>query len=306
MVRETRGRTRYVKEQVHVLDVEAVESTTPSPESLLADLQQRLASPTYHPPLLPAAAIRLAQLARQKDVEYRAIREVLEEAPILTAAVLRLAQSSYYRRAEPLRTIEQAMTRLGIRTIADLFLQVSTTTRIFRAAGYDAPMRLLREHSIATAHLARVVCRYTPAFEEYAFLCGLLHDVGAGAGILALADSLREKPRPATSDEVVSTVFLVHERCSEMLARAWDLPGDVVLVLGHHHDLTIGGVVHPYAATICIADALANDLGFGSGEDVDAAQVERARMALDIGELAYVELTREAAAAMKRLSDVSE
>jgi HD-like signal output (HDOD) protein len=272
-----------VPNKVHVLDIGSVEDAGPSGEELIDELRQRLASPSYQPPLLPAAALRLLDLTRKADVPFRAIREVLETEPMMTAAVLRLAQSPLYQRQEPIRTLEQAMSRLGTRTLADLFLQVSTTAKVFRAPGFDATMHALRRHSIATAHVARLLCRYVPGFDEYAFMCGLLHDVGAAAGILALVDARKGKPRSATADAMVMrAVFEVHESCAEVLAKAWNLPGDVGLVLGHHHRLVIGGYVHPSAASICVADAVATELGFGAGEEIRQDEVLRARRALGL------------------------
>lgn len=160
-----------------------------TPEAMIAHLRRTLVSPEYKPPLLPSIALELMKLTRQPDVSIVEVRNLLERDALLAAKVLQLAQSALYSRGAPVRSLHEAISRLGLRTLGDLFLQTVLSMRVFRADGYDAPMTTLMRHSTVTAHVARIACRMTALPDEYAFMCGLLHDAGMAAGLLIFADS---------------------------------------------------------------------------------------------------------------------
>jgi HD-like signal output (HDOD) protein len=267
-------------------------------------LRSKFQSASYHPPLLPGAAVQLMELARKPEVEFREIRAVLETEPVLTASVLRLSQSPIYRRVEPIRTIDQAITRLGTRTLADLFLHASTSARIFRAPGFDRTMAGIQSHSIATAHVARLLGRYLPWFEEYAFMVGLLHDVGAAAAILVLPEILGSNARVSERDQgVTRAVFDVHEECGEIVARAWNLPPHVAMVIGHHQHFKVGPRPELGVAAICVAETVATGLGAGVGADCDPIAFHRAVQALGMSPADLVDLHRAAADVLARGND---
>lgn len=156
-------------------------------------------------------------------------------------------------------------------------------------------MEALRKHSVLCAHLARLVCRRTGFPDEYAYMCGLLHDVGIAAGLLVLGDVKRDE-KPPTYDEIRASIEAVHEPASAVLGRVWELPADVQLVLGHHHHFTIGGRAHPLAAAVCLADFLAAEVGARSGTEVNVMDGRRAVQELRLGERDVTALLREAEA----------
>ena len=160
-----------------------------TPDAMISHLRQTLISPSYKPPLLPSIALELMKLTRQQDVSLVEVRNLLERDTLLAAKVLQLAQSALYSRGTPVRSLHEAISRLGLRTLGDLFLQTVLSMRVFRADGYDAPMAALMRHSTVTAHVARIACRMTALPDEYAFMCGLLHDAGMAAGLLIFADA---------------------------------------------------------------------------------------------------------------------
>lgn len=250
-----------------------------SPAALVAHLRATLASPGYEPPLLPAIAVELLALTRRSDVSLGQVRLLLERDPLLAGKVLQLAQSALYSHGAPVRSLDAAISRLGLRTLGDLFLQTVMQTRVFRAPGYEQPMAALMRHSTLTGHIARLACRMTALSGDYAFMCGLLHDVGMAAGLLILAErpargaTPRRKP---SFEEAAVALQVVHEEASAVLADAWHLNPDVRLVLGSHHHFCIGGRVHPLAAAVCVADWVAQKAGAAFAGESDEAQAREA------------------------------
>jgi HD-like signal output (HDOD) protein len=255
-----------------------------SPEAMTAHLRQTLTSSSYKPPLLPSIALELMKVTRQPGVSVAEVRKLLERDALLAGKVLQIAQSALYSRGAPVRSLHDAISLLGLRTLGDLFLQTVLSMRVFRADGYDGPMTMLMQHSMVTAHVARIACRMTAMPDEYAFMCGLLHDAGMAAGLIIFADSRVPTSKDARGpqsgtvprfEEVSLALHAVHEEASAILADAWKLNPDIHVVIGSHHHLRAnGGRIHPLAAVVCVSDWIASEVGAGMGSESDFAQAE--------------------------------
>jgi HD-like signal output (HDOD) protein len=152
---------------------------------------------------------------------------------------------------------------------------------VFRAPGYAEPMAELRRHSAFTAEAARLISRSTCGLDSFAFLCGLLHDVGIAACILALSGPLRALA-PQGFARAWPCVRDIHESCSEVLAKIWGLPPDVALVLRLHHEPRMDGRMHPLAAVVKLADCYAAQLGFGFMTDAETDSLPQMAAALGL------------------------
>ena len=219
-------------------------------------------APDYKPPTLPAVAMEVLGLSQQPNVSFADVGRVLERDGMIAGQVLKLAQSPMFAGQQRVTSINQAMVRLGLRTVRDLVVQVALETKVFRCRPYQPALESLRRHASAVAHLARIISKYTAFESEFAFLCGLLHDVGIAGALIALVEHAKPHPPPDIL-EVWPAVVAIHEEASELMAQNWSLPTDVSLVLGAHHRVTIQGYSHPMAAIIAMANDLSNNLGLG-------------------------------------------
>lgn len=250
-------------------------------------LRDHFSSPDYTPPLLPGIALEIHELAKQPDVDIGQVVGVMEKDPMLAARVLKIAQSAAFASAGNIHSLRDAVVRIGLRNLREIVWEVALHMRVFRSQRYGGPMEQVRVHSISCAHLARAVSAFTAIATDYAFLCGLLHDVGMAAAIAVLGE---DKVRHTPPDEAVLGQVLraCHPTASQVVASAWKLPMDVQLVVGHHHAVLVSGHVHPLTAVVAVADELACEGGRGVvlGEEradrTDPATLERARSALQL------------------------
>ena len=268
------------------------------------ELKQRLLelfrSPTYKPPLLPGVALELLELTRRRQTNASDLVNLLGRDPVLAGQVLSLASSALHSRGAPIRSLDDAVVRLGQSRITELFMQVSLEAKVFRAPGYSEPMDRLRRHSVFTAEASRLISQATSGLNEYAFLCGLLHDVGIAACILALSGPLRDRA-PSDFSEAWPVVEETHAGSSELLAKIWGLPPDVALVLGLHDQPLSQGRVHPLAAAIHTANCYAERAGLGFLSDGNAARFRPAAAQLGMTEPALVTLERSLAKLAEQL-----
>lgn len=266
---------------------------------LLTRLGSVFESPNYRPPRLPDAALKLLELSRKPTVDLREVQKVLEEDQMLAAEVLRLAQSMAYSGAtnSPVRTLAEALLRLGLARVTELFLHASLNLRVFRVKAYQAHMDALRQHSLVVAHLARHLSRRTALYDEHSFLCGLLHDVGIAAALIAMAEGAGRNSPPAF-ELIWPAIKECHANAGATLARLWQLPPEVGFVLRQHHDFEIQGHPHPTAAVVALADAAATELGAGERE-TGPERLPHALRALGLTQVDYEAALAEGRALLK-------
>jgi len=254
-------------------DIEADAVVLESAADFAARLKAHFTSPGYTPPLLPAVAMQVQTLSTRADVDIPALVAVMEKDPMFAARVLKIAQSAAFASAGSIASLRDAVVRIGLRNLTDIAWEVAMNMRIFRSQAYAQPMEAVRRHSTACAHLARMLSNSTGISSEYAFLCGLLHDIGIASSLIVLGEQQPTQPL----DPMLLGMILkrCHQEASMVIATLWKLPGDVQLVVGHHHDVQINGFVHPLAAVVAVAEQLARELGFGvmlAGGDCDSTE----------------------------------
>lgn len=222
-------------------------------------LVQTFSAPSYSPPRLPAVATEMLALTQQREVEFDEIESLLERDAMLVGEVLCLARSAAYSRLRAAATLREALIRIGLGKLRDVVMQAAMNMRVFRSKAYGNCMERVRGHSNATAHLCRIVSRYTALDEEQTFLCGLLHDVGIAGILLTVGDVKRDEKAP----DLVAlwpAIDRAHPRAGARMVELWKLPPDIATVIGVHHEISVDGEDHPLAATVCLAESLTSEL----------------------------------------------
>lgn len=233
-------------------------------DAMVVELLGLLEAPDYRPPTLPLVAVELMTLSARADVAIGDVVELLERDSLIAGRVLNAASTTALAGATRVGSLREAAMRLGLLRIRDLVMEIALNLRVFKCEAYDEAMERVRRHAVATAHLCRTVCRYTSIDGELAFMAGLLHDVGIAGTLLALAE--RKRPRGRRPPDLLSiwpAVERVHVQAGEIMAHHWQLPAEIRLALGAHHQVLCGGQPHPLAATIALANEIAHAEGAG-------------------------------------------
>lgn len=228
---------------------------------LRRSIQLIFSSASYRPPTLPAVALELMELAQKPSTEVKQVVALLETDALLSARVLKVANSALYASRSPLLTLRDAVMRLGIGNVRDLVLEAALHMRVFQSGGYGDAMERLRLHSMCTAHLVRLICRSTSLDVDYAFLCGLFHDFGAIATLLALAD-VPSRNAPPPLDKLWPALEPIHEETGVLVLKLWKMPEAIEQFTAQHHARG-AGPMPPLVAALCVAELLSEELGFG-------------------------------------------
>jgi putative nucleotidyltransferase with HDIG domain len=207
-------------------------------------------------PMLSQTATQVAALCLDGAADARTLASAVNHDPALAGHVLRVANSAAYAPAEPIVSLQQAISRLGLPTIGQIALAVSVGARVFHAPGHDGWVREMWRHAALTAAWAREIARAKRSSVEGAFVCGLLHDVGEPVMLQAAVDLLARSKTRATRAQLEPLVHELHAAAGARLARTWRMAPWIADAIEHHHDeLALRGGQD--AQIVVLADELA-------------------------------------------------
>jgi HD-like signal output (HDOD) protein len=186
-------------------------------------------------PLLPTYATQVVALCSDPASDARSIAQLLQRDPSLAAHVLAIANSAAFASREPIVSLQQAIARMGVRTLADVALSIAVRTKIFRPGRHLERVQRLWNHSAVSAAWAREIARSRRRNVESAFLCGLLHEVGAPVVLQAIDDIQGKTGLDFTHDEIEQAIDQFHTEVGERLVRSWSLPEWTRAAARHHH-----------------------------------------------------------------------
>jgi putative nucleotidyltransferase with HDIG domain len=228
-------------------------------------------------PSIPPVLIKIMQTLDEDAGSTKELQTLILHDPALSARLLRLANSAFYSFHAGVKTISQAVALLGANLVTSLALDINIFDPFTNGAKSEADLiNKLWTHSRGVGMLAREIWMQRGQNEkegEFAFLCGLLHDLGKVVlfktypghygSILAIPKS---GTGPAISSYESKNYGMDHAAIGEMLARQWGFPTELVHVIGRHHDSL--ALDMPMVNAVMTADLLAKELKIGyDGDD---------------------------------------
>src|SRR3954470_21390060 len=206
--------------------------------TLGAQLIETFDNPEYRPPPLPGVALELMTLSNRDDATIDRVVRLLEQDEMLAGGVMRLIGSPLCSARARVRSLKEAVVRLGVRTVRDLVFETALNQGVFRLAEYSETIEQIRRHSTVTAYISRIVCKHAKIDEEHAFLCGLLHDIGFAGLLFAVSNFEAESSPPLI--QIWGEIDVLHEQASRVITKLWNLPVELQELVGHHHHLHTG------------------------------------------------------------------
>ena len=227
-------------------------------------------------PSMPSVVVKLKQYLSDPDVSFDELAKVIEFDPGLTANLLQLANSAYFGWSGKIKTVKEAITRLGTNRIFQMVLCMSVAPLVRKPVkGYDMESDDLWKHSIATAICAeQLAVSLGLSNSEEAFTAGLLHDMGKILlGTFVEVDDEPIKNLVATEglsfNEAERQVLGIdHAEAAAELLKYWNLPENVVAAARwHHNPEEADGKHRDIVDLVHVADILCIRMGWGIGTD---------------------------------------
>jgi putative nucleotidyltransferase with HDIG domain len=200
-----------------------------------AELVKRLTSARAALPVLPLAASAALEMANDPEADLGVLERFVARDPPIAARLVALANSPLYRRGTPVTSIRVAVMRLGVLGTRDLLLQSVYAAQMVQPGRHQGEISALFSRSMLCGLASAAICRVLHEANDYAYLAGLVHDIGEARIFRVLG----ELPAVEGTD-VCALLTRHHTDAGAALARAWRLPESVVQVCDRHHDETDG------------------------------------------------------------------
>ena len=229
-------------------------------------------------PLSPSL-IHLLQVTAKSNHALSDVHAIIQLDPVLTAAILRAANSAAFRKSEIIDSLSTAVSLLGERFVVGVAMDLCSDGFFEQPlAGYESEAGALWHHSIKTAIAARLISRYArrPTDNNLAFTAGILHDIGKvvlssfleGSAQQMALSVIEETDSPSYLSAEKKKLGSNHCEAGLALAKLWRLPECYQAAIAFHHepDKAPEALV-PLVFAVHMGDVLAMMSGASTGAD---------------------------------------
>jgi HD-like signal output (HDOD) protein len=240
-------------------------------KSFIEIVDTHLASSKARLPVFNATALRIQQEIAKDESDLQLIEKLIVSDQALTAKVLSVSNSSFYKGLQQVSTVRNAIVRVGINEVSNIVMLITHESN-FRSKDpfVQGIMRKLWRHSVACAMgsnwLAKQCGLHSLAHE--AFFAGLLHDVGM-LFILTVIDDLKHSNEIETQPSdalLVEAMNTLHTHHGHSLMSHWNLPEKYSQIARDHHQEEFDGN-NLLLALVRLADMACCKLGIGLDKD---------------------------------------
>lgn len=223
---------------------------------------------------LPTLFNQIKEAVDDPECSLLDIGKLIGRDSVLSAHLLKLANSSFFGFPSQIETITHAVTVIGMAQIRDLVLAVMVTRRFKDIPSELIDMKAFWFHSIACGLTARVIAtyRHAPNVERF-YVLGMFHDLGRLLFFLNFADpikdiSLRVKEGKASFHQMEREIIgCDHAEVGGALLKRWNLPESLIEPVACQHD-PAKAIHYPVEAAILhVADIIAHALMLGVSGD---------------------------------------
>ena len=239
----------------------------------------------YELPAFSATANQLVSEINAPEVKTPRVLELIEYEPIISAQILKIANSPLFGSSRPITTIGHAVVILGFRSVSQHAI-AAATGELFNSEGGScvATRKQTYTQSLAVATVGRAIAQQLNlGFPDEAFMCGVLHDIGKlvlleneGERYESILQQHREFETPAAETEAFG---VTHPTIGKCCGNAWGLPGAINLAIANHHH-GIHEVSDPLSTAMVLANYYARKWEIGFKEDPDFVAIDALEQAL--------------------------
>ncbi|GAB4175879.1 MAG: HDOD domain-containing protein [Calditrichia bacterium] len=214
-------------------------------------------------PTIPVVAFQVMGIIADENSSIRDLEKIISTDPPLTAKIIKVANSTYYRTAKEITSLHMALVILGMEEVRNIVFAVSLYSSFHKL---NSSKYFLFEdfwkHSAGTGKVALALAKYLKVKNENsAFVSGLLHDIGRlilqsffeeEYNKIYLRSLEQQKPLVEVEKELLG---FTHQEVGLWLSQRWNIPKSISEVVGNHHFHSPDHLDYPdLVAVISVAD----------------------------------------------------
>jgi diguanylate cyclase (GGDEF)-like protein len=194
-------------------------------------------------PSVPVVVLEVLELCQDEEICISKVAKVITRDPALSAKVLKVANSPWYGVRAQIKTLDRAVTLLGINATLSLALSFSLVRGLRRSKGARFDHQAYWRRSVIAATASQVVGSFVrAASRDELFLGGLLQDIG----MLVLNEAMPRIYGPlvasANGDHAMQVELerkelgADHAQVGTWLLARWNLPDNLQAAVAGSHD----------------------------------------------------------------------
>lgn len=229
-------------------------------------------------PIIPVIASKIMSIAEDNiNISFKDLEDMISIDPMLTAKILKIANSALYARQNKIINLQMAISLLGFKTIKSLVILL-TASKFSKELKNRKILNSFWKHSIATAFIAKNILlrKKDHKNEEIVFIAGLLHDIGQVALFQRYpSDYSRfytDQNTIASVEELEKSLFGTdHRELGGFILDKWNFPDVYIDTAREHGSINVNSIHKSIVYTVSFADLATEKIGFGQGREVDDA-----------------------------------
>jgi signal transduction histidine kinase/HD-like signal output (HDOD) protein len=264
-------------------------------------------------PTLPPVAIRLIDIAGNKDADIREVAQWIEADQAFSAKLLRIANSAYFGFSRRISTVERATALLGLDLVRSLALSIIVFDYFKADEKREFDLVEFWRHSAACAIASELLARrFRYPQPQEAFVAGLLHDLGKltfffwnQSQYRAVVGKVRENRLLLLRGEEID-LGMGHTQAGKLLMEHWKFPPTLINAAWLHHQPLLQFGTNPLeeiAFIVKAANSLCHINRFGDSGN-PAGDLNQAELQ-EVTGLSAADLRQYSAQILKRLEELS-
>lgn len=221
-------------------------------------------------PTVPQTMQMVLSEIEEVSSSAQSLQAILEQDPVITAKILKMANSVYYSPVKEISNVGRAIVTLGFMEIRDMVISFSLTGMFCEDLGFaELKSKDLWLHAIGVGMAARKIAKKIAGLDsDDMFTAGMLHDLGRLVYALyfkeELAQVLKEVQTSGINlNQAEEKLGLTHAEIGAYLALRWKLSDILVNVIRYHHQPQQAGEFVMAASVVNLADSLIKHLQLG-------------------------------------------
>ncbi|MBL0668324.1 HDOD domain-containing protein [Aeromonas jandaei] len=217
-------------------------------------------------PQIPEVMRDLIQTFNEKDPDLLKISKLINKDPVISAKLLRLANSAKFGSSRQIGTVNEAAVRLGLAMVRNMVLACGLTESVTAVPGID--LKHFWGCVFNVAELARRLAVKKGMKGDEVFTCALLYDLGRLVMHVGLPENtvhhihdLELHKGRAKAEELV--VGFNYAQVGAAMARYWKFPETISNAVEYHYNPMLAKEFSAEAGLIHLAIVLAaqSDVG---------------------------------------------
>ena len=186
-------------------------------------------------PSLPEVALKIRDAVECEDSTAEQVACALSQDGSLSARLIQVVNSPLYRTRNPIDDLQMAVTRLGLRLVRDLVINLAMKQMYqSTSAVLDKKFRSVWNTSVDVAAICQMMSvSMNDISKEQALLAGLVHNIGT-LPILVIAENDDDLFHDAAALNAV--ISELQGPVGEMILKSWNFSDSLVEVVKQCHD----------------------------------------------------------------------